>query len=696
MPNRLINETSPYLVQHANNPVDWFPWGEEALQKAKEEDKPIFLSIGYSACHWCHVMERESFENDEIAAVMNEHFVNIKVDREERPDLDSIYMSAVQAMTGRGGWPMSMFLTPEGEPFYGGTYFPPDDRQGMPGFPRVLMALAEAYRERRPDIARSADEVIGVIRKSVGAAQSMEPLARDVLNAAYRGLRANYDPEHGGFGTAPKFPQPMILEFLLRYHLLTGQSQSLSMVETTLERMARGGIYDQLGGGFHRYSTDPYWLVPHFEKMLYDNALLSRLYLHAYQATGNPLYRTVAEETLDYVLREMTHPAGGFYSSQDADSEGEEGKFFVWTPREMAAVLGRRDAPILQGYYGVTHEGNFEGRNILHTPRSAAEVAQEQSRTEEALWESVENGKPMLLEARAQRIAPATDDKVLTSWNGLMLHGFALGAAVLKREDYLQAAVANANFLLANMRDGERLLRTWKDGEAKLKAYLEDYAHLIDGLLALYEATFDSRWLHEADALARQMIDLFWDEADGVFYDTGNDHETLIVRPRDFSDNAVPCGGSVAADVLLRLNVFMDEPDFGRKAAAALRSVREYMTRVPEGFGHWLGALDFYLSSPREIAIVGPSEATGTRALLDTVHERYLPNKVVMGLEPDSEGFERDLPLLEDKDMLAGMPTAFVCQNYACQLPVTEPDALAAQLDPLTEMGAGPLPFRPL
>ena len=691
MPNRLANETSPYLVQHANNPVDWYPWGEEALQRAREEDKPIFLSIGYSACHWCHVMERESFENDEIASVMNEHFVNIKVDREERPDLDSIYMGAVQAMTGRGGWPMSMFLTPEGEPFYGGTYFPPEDRHGMAGFPRVLMALAEAYRDRRPDITRSADEITAAIRKSAGAAQSMEPLAREVLNAAYRGLRSNYDPEHGGLGTAPKFPQPMVLEFLLRYHLLTGQSQSLSMVETTLERMARGGIYDQLGGGFHRYSTDPYWLVPHFEKMLYDNALLSRLYLHAYQATGNPLYRAVAEETLDYVLREMTHPDGGFYSSQDADSEGEEGKFFVWTPREMEAVLGRRDSPILQGYYGVTHEGNFEGRNILHAPRSAAEVAQEQGRTEEAIWESVERGKPLLLEARSQRIPPATDDKVLTSWNGLMLHGFALGAAVLGREDYLQAATANADFILANMRDEGRLLRTYREGEAKLKAYLEDYAHFIDGLLALYEATFDSRWLNEADALARQMIELFWDEADGIFYDTGSDHETLIVRPRDFSDNAVPCGSSAAAEVLLRLNIFMDEPDFGRKAVSALRSVKEYMTRVPEGFGHWLGALDFYLASPREIAIVGPVEVAGTRALLDTVHGRYLPNKVVMGMDPDSDGFERDLPLLEDKEMLAGMPTAYVCQNYACQLPVTEPDALAAQLEGSGETGLGPL-----
>ena len=690
MPNRLINETSPYLVQHANNPVDWFPWGEEALQKSRQEDKPIFLSIGYSACHWCHVMERESFENEDIARIMNEHFVNIKVDREERPDLDSIYMGAVQAMTGRGGWPMSMFLTPAGEPFYGGTYFPPEDRHGMPGFPRVLMALAEAYRDKRSDIARSAEQVTAAMQRPT-AAQGMEPLTRNVLSTAYSSLREKFDAEHGGFGAAPKFPQPMVLEFLLRYHLLTGQPQALSMVDATLERMARGGIYDQLGGGFHRYSTDPYWLVPHFEKMLYDNALLARLYLHAYQATGNPLYKDIAQETLDYALREMTHADGGFFSSQDADSEGEEGKFFVWTPYEMERVLGQGDAAILQAYYGVTYEGNFEGSNILHTPRSAAEVAQERGISEEELTEAVARGKGLLLEARGKRIPPATDDKTLTSWNGLMLHAMALGAAVLGREDYLRAAIANADFLLTNMRDGDRLLRTWKDGEAKLKAYLEDYAHLIDGLIALYEATFDSRWLREADALARQMIDLFWDDSEGVFYDTGADHETLIVRPRDFSDNAIPCGSSAAADVLLRLNIFMDEPDFGRKAVSALRSVREYMARVPEGFGHWLGALDFYLSSPKEIAIVGRVEDSATRALLDTVHGRYLPNKVVMGLAPDADGFERDLPLLEDKEMLAGMPTAYVCQNYACQLPVTEPDALAAQLEGSEGLGAGPV-----
>ena len=691
MPNRLINETSPYLTQHANNPVDWYPWGEEALQKAREEDKPIFLSIGYSACHWCHVMERESFENEQIAQVMNQNFINIKVDREERPDLDSIYMGAVQAMTGRGGWPMSMFLTPAGEPFYGGTYFPPEDRHGMPGFPRVLLALAETYRTRRADIARSAEEITSHIQRAGRSIQGVEPLTRDILHAAYNGLKGSFDPENGGFGTAPKFPQPMALEFLLRYHLLDGEPQALEMVEATLGRMARGGLYDQLGGGFHRYSTDPFWLVPHFEKMLYDNALLSRLYLHAYQATGNPFYKGIAQETLDYALREMTHPEGGFYSTQDADSEGEEGKYFVWTPGEIERVVGSQDAAPLQRYFGVTHEGNFEGRNILHTPATIAQSAHEQGLSIEALADAVDLGRGLLLEARGLRIPPAKDTKILTSWNGLMLHSMALGAAVLHREDYLQAAIANASFILANMRDGQRLLRSYKDGEARLKGYLEDYALLIDGLITLYEATFDHHWLSEADALARQMIELFWDDSEGVFYDTGLDHEALIVRPRDFTDNAMPSGSSVAADVLLKLGVFMGEPDYTRKAATSLRSVREFMSRVPEGFGRWLEALDFYLASPKEIAIVGSLEDSDTMALLDAVHSRYLPNKVVAGFDPAIPGAGQDLPLLEDKVMQDGLPTAYVCQNYACQRPVTEPEVLAEQLAPSADTGMGPL-----
>ena len=681
MANRLINETSPYLVQHANNPVDWYPWGEEALQRARDEDKPIFLSIGYSACHWCHVMERETFEDPKSAQIMNQGFINIKVDREERPDVDSIYMMAVQAMTGRGGWPLSVFLTPNGEPFYGGTYFPPEERHGMPGFPQVLGAVADTYRTRRGDIEQSVKRITSAIKRTSQPVQSAEPLTEDILSTAYEGLKRNFDPENGGFGTAPKFPQPMILEFLLRYHHRTRDPQALSIVETSLDHMARGGIYDQLGGGFHRYSTDPFWLVPHFEKMLYDNALLSRLYLHAYQATGNPFYSSIAQETLDYVLREMRDPRGGFYSTQDADSEGEEGKSFVWTPGEIEKVVGSRDAAVLQRYFGVTHEGNFEGRSILFRPQPTSEVARDLGLEPGEMLATVERGKAALLEARGQRVPPATDTKVLTSWNGLMLCSLARGAAILHRDDYLQAAIANASFILQNMRDGRRLLRTYKDGQAKLKGFLEDYACLADGLLALYEATFDFSWLREAQALAQQMMELFWDEEEGVFYDTGLDNEVLLVRPRDIGDNAMPCGGSVASDVLLRLSVFTGDSVYAPRAVSALRSVQAYMAGAPEAVGHWLGALDFHLSSPPEIAVIGPREEEATRALLDCIYKSYLPNKVLAGYNPLDADSYPDIPLLEDKDMRNGSPTAFVCHNYVCQLPVTEPEALAKQLE---------------
>ncbi|MQF48971.1 thioredoxin domain-containing protein [SAR202 cluster bacterium AC-647-N09_OGT_505m] len=691
MSNRLINETSPYLVQHANNPVDWYPWGEEALQRARVEDKPIFLSIGYSACHWCHVMERESFEDPNIAQLMNQSFINIKVDREERPDLDSIYMLAVQAMTGRGGWPLSIFLTPEIAPFYGGTYFPPQGHHGMPGFIQVLGAVAEAYRTRRDDIEHSVERITTAIMGATRPVPITEPLTADILSTAYEGLKGDFDPENGGFGTAPKFPQPMILEFLLRFHHRTRDPQALSMVETTLNHMARGGIYDHLGGGFHRYSTDPSWLVPHFEKMLYDNALLSRLYLHAYQATGNPSYGSIAQETLDYVLREMKDPQGGFYSAQDADSEGEEGKSFVWTPNEIEKVLGPHEASVLQRYFGVTHEGNFEGQNILSRSQDIAEIAYDLNLEPGEMLAIVERGKAALLKARSRRVSPATDTKVLASWNGLMLYSLARGAAILHREDYLQAAIANASFILQNMRHGQRLLRTYTDGQAKLKGYLEDYAFLVDGLLALYEATFDFYWLKEAQTLAQHMMDLFWDEGEGVFYDTGLDHEALLIRPRDIGDNAMPCGGSMASDVLLRLSVFTGDSIYAKRAASAFKSVQGFMGRAPQAVGHWLGALDFYFSSPQEIAVIGPREDEATKALLECIYGSYLPNKVLAGYNPLDANSHSDIPLLEDKDMRDGTPTVFVCQNYVCQQPVTEPGALAQQLT-----GQGPatsIPF---
>ena len=679
MPNRLINETSPYLLQHANNPVDWYPWGEEALSRAREEDKPILLSIGYSACHWCHVMERESFEDSQIAALMNEHFVSIKVDREERPDLDNVYMNAVQALTGSGGWPMTMFLTPDGRPFYGGTYFPPDDRGGMPGFPRVLLGVSEAYHNRRGEVVKATQQLVSHLQHLAEVPRSTDPLTPDILHQAYQVLVQSFDYDNGGFGGAPKFPQPMVYEFVLRYYHLTKGERALELVESTLEKMATGGIYDHIGGGFHRYATDSYWLVPHFEKMLYDNALLSRLYLHAYQATGNPLYRRVVEETLDYVLREMTDPSGGFYSSQDADSEGEEGKFFLWTPDELEQVLGPEVASLVGGYFDVTEAGNFEGRNILNVPQSAEAYAAQVGVSREQLEEAVGQARPLLLRAREERVHPGRDEKVLSAWNGLMMRSFAEAALVLHREDYRRAAVANASFLLESLQEDGRLLRTNKDGRASLKGYLEDYAFAVHGLLAVYEATFDRRWLDEARSLADGMIGLFWDDGQEGFYDTGSDHEELVIRPRDLFDNATPCGGSVAVDVLLQLSVLTGEADYSRRAASSLRSMQQYLPKAPLGMGHWLCALDFYTTATKEVAIVGDPADPATQALLAVVYSRYLPNKVVAGKEPD--GLEADEgPLLHERGMVDGQPTAYVCQNYVCQLPVTDPEDLARQL----------------
>ena len=559
--NHLINETSPYLLQHAHNPVDWFPWGEEALEIARREQRPILLSIGYSACHWCHVMEHESFENEAIAKLMNEHFVNIKVDREERPDLDQIYMSAVQMMTHHGGWPMTVFLTPEGLPFYAGTYFPPEDRYNMPGFPRVLISVADAYRERPDDVQQTAASVLSELKRAATALESSELLTTELLDTAYRGIIKNYDSTNGGFGGAPKFPPAMSLEFLLHTYYRTANQQALQIVEHTCRKMAQGGIYDQLGGGFHRYATDARWLVPHFEKMLYDNALLSCLYLHYYQVSHDPAARVVAEGILDYVVREMTHPAGGFYSTQDADSEGVEGKFFVWSNNEIAELLGERDAALFMAYYNVTDAGNFEGENILNVTRDLSAVAASQNVTEEQLTEALTRTRKVLFAAREVRVRPARDEKILTAWNGLMLAGFAEAAAILNRQDYLEVARKNAQFVLDNLRGDGLLLRTYKDGHAKLNAYLEDYAFFVNGLVTLFETSGELQWLEEALSLTTTMINEFWDDEDGGFFYTGRSHETLIVRSKDFSDNATPSGNSVAAEVLLRIGLLTDNAD---------------------------------------------------------------------------------------------------------------------------------------
>lgn len=678
--NRLANETSPYLLQHAHNPVDWHPWGEEALASAREQNKPILLSIGYSACHWCHVMERESFENEDIASLMNENFINIKVDREERPDLDQIYMNAVQMMTGQGGWPMTMFLTPEGVPFYGGTYFPPDDRHNMPGFPRVLAGAAEAYRARPDDVTKTAVTLLGELRRFGLQQTSDDVLAIDLLDGAESGLARSYDTRYGGFGSAPKFPAAMNLEFLLRQHHRTGDVKALAMVEHTCRMMAEGGMYDQLGGGFHRYSTDQRWLVPHFEKMLYDNALLSRLYLHVYQQTRDEFYRRIAEETLDYVAREMTNELGGFYSTQDADSEGHEGKFFVWNPEEIQSVLGADDARLFNEYYDVTDKGNFEGKSILNINDSIEVVAKKLGLSSRELEGVLKRSRHKLFLTRETRIKPDRDEKVLTSWNGLMLAGFAEAGAILDRQDYLLIAKKNAEFILNEMlRDG-LLLRTYRDGRAKLNAYLEDYAFYSDGLVTLYQATGEFRWLESAVSLVDRMIEEFWDQEDGGFFYTGNSHETLIVRTKDYFDNATPSGNSVAAEVLLHLATITGNESYKRTSVALLRMLSSSIRRYPSAFGRALCVLDFYLSKPREICIVGDASSPDTLALSREVWKRFLPNKVVVQSADVDIGTAKTLPLLQNRIMINNRATGYVCENYVCKSPVNTPEDLALQL----------------
>ena len=679
--NRLINETSPYLLQHAHNPVDWYPWGPEALARARTEDKPILLSIGYSACHWCHVMEHESFENEKIAQIMNENFVCIKVDREERPDLDSIYMNAVQMMTGHGGWPMTMFLTPDLKPFYGGTYYPPADRQGMPGFPRVLSAIADSYVNRKQDIMDSADTITGELRKMNHFHATDEMLTTEVLNQAFSALSSNFDRANGGFGNAPKFPPSMTLMFFLRHWKRTNSQAALEMAELTLEKMAEGGMYDHLGGGFARYSVDAQWLVPHFEKMLYDNALLARVYLYAYQATGKPSYRRVAEEILEYIIRDMTDRTGGFYSAEDADSEGEEGKFYVWTKQEVTDILGEVDAQLFCDYYDVTEQGNFEhGKSILNTPIKIEETARDKGIQVEEFSRRMDAARKRLFYEREKRVRPGRDEKILAAWNGLMLTAFAEAANILGRDDYRAVAVKNAEFLLESLMQNGRVLRTFKDGTAKLNGYLEDYSYLIEGLVAVYEATFDPKFFDSARKLADTMIEQFWDEAEGGFFFTSADHEELITRTKDYFDNATPSGNSVAAVALLKLGMLTQENRYQRCAATILRTMRQAMAKYPSAFGYLLCALDFYLSEPKEIAIVGDADSHEVRSFISEIYSRYLPNKVLALKEPD--GIESDsIKLLSDRSMVGGKPTVYVCRNYTCLIPATTVDELAERLE---------------
>jgi uncharacterized protein YyaL (SSP411 family) len=675
--NRLAGQTSPYLLQHAHNPVDWYPWGEEALSRARREDKPIMLSIGYAACHWCHVMERESFEDEETAALLNERFVSIKVDREERPDLDAIYMDAAQAMTGRGGWPLTAFLTPAGEPFYAGTYFPPEPRHGMPSFRQVLVGVSEAWRERRDDVLRQGNHVVEAIAGGTSLSASGEAASEDVLGEAFATLEAAFDPQWGGFGGAPKFPQPMVLEFLLRMHL-RGEQRALPMLRRTLDRMAAGGIYDQLGGGFARYSTDAAWHVPHFEKMLYDNAQLIRVYTRAWQVTGDPTYRRVAVDSIEYLLREMRHPEGGLYSSQDADSEGVEGRFFTWSYDELVGVGG--DA--VAAAFGTAPQGNWEGTNVLWMPLPVDAVAAELGSDAGELAEELSRARAELFRLRERRVRPLTDDKILAGWNGLAIAALAEAGRVFGEGAYVDAAVRAADFVLTRLRDDSgRLLRSWRGGTAGGRAYADDHAMMADACLTLYETSGDLRWFREARALADELLRRFRDEERGGFYQTASDGEALVLRPKELFDNAVPSGNSVAADVLQRLASLTGEDEYESAARSALALVLDHAGRMPTAFGTALCAIDLAVSHVREVAVVGRPGGEDTRALVDEVLvKRFLPAHVLALADPDDDEARAEVPLLRDRVEVDGRATAYVCERFVCKLPVTLPEELASQL----------------
>jgi uncharacterized protein len=676
MANRLAAETSPYLLQHRDNPVDWYPWGEEALARARAADLPILLSVGYSACHWCHVMERESFEDEATAAFMNANFVCIKVDREERPDVDAIYMEAVQAFTGQGGWPMTVFLDPEGVPFYGGTYFPPDDSRGMPSFRMVMEAVLEAFHGKREEIRERAGTMVGRLEAPAKLAPGGVP-SSERLQEAIATLLGRADPANGGFGRAPKFPPASSLELILSREA-GSRGEGLEHVERTLDAMLAGGIYDQLGGGFARYAVDSAWLVPHFEKMLYDNGLLARAYLHGWQVLGHERYRRVTEETLDWMLREMRGPEGGFYSAYDADSEGVEGKFYVWTPDEIRAALdpptavdltgaiggsGRPRTEEILAYYGVTEAGNFEGRNILHLAAGAAAPAPP----------GLDAARAALFAARAERVPPGLDDKRLTSWNALAIAALAEAGAVLGRTDYLEAAEACAEFILGTMRNADgRLLRTYKDGRAHLNAYLEDHAFVVEALLVLYEADFDPRWFAAARELAETMIERFGDPARGGFFSTSTDHEALIARRKEIGDHPIPAGNSAAALGLLRLAALSGEARFAEQARGILALFGEPAISHPDSFAHYLRALDFDHSSTREVALVGGDLG----ALTGVVRATFRPNLVVAA----GPAGATEPPLLDARTEIGGEPAAYVCEGFTCNLPVTDPAALGKEL----------------
>jgi uncharacterized protein YyaL (SSP411 family) len=672
MPNRLAGETSPYLQQHKDNPVDWYPWGDEAFERARADDRPVLLSVGYSACHWCHVMAHESFENPDIAAAMNRDFVNIKVDREERPDVDGIYMQAVQGMTGHGGWPMTVFLTPDGTPFFGGTYFPPEERMGMPGFPAVLRAAAEAYKTRRAEI----DSAGARMRDALRPVQF--PAGQDVsagqLDAAARSLLEQTDDRHGGFGGAPKFPHPMALDLMLRRFRASRDHRLLDAALLTLDSMARGGVFDQVGGGFHRYSVDGHWGVPHFEKMLYDNAQLVPVYLHAYQLSGSQDMLDIATRTLDYLVREMRLPEGGFAASQDADSPGGEGAFFVWTSAQLREVLGEDDGAFAARAFGVTDSGNFEhGTTVLSLPEPVAKIAELTGRPHSDVRQRLASVEARLYDARAQRPAPARDGKVITAWNALAVRAFAETAAVLRRDDYAAVARSTADFLLQRLVVDGRVLRTWKDGTAHVAGFLEDVALLADSLLTLYEATGQPQYFDAGRRLGQQIIERYRSD-DGAYYDTAADGESLIVRPRTIDDNPVTSGQSAAASAFGRLAMFTGDDHWRRHALEIIGPLAQIVPRAPLALASLAAAAEFVLGPVREIAVAGDRDAEGTRTLVGSIWRRFDPLRVLAWGPADT------VPLLQDRPARDGAPTAYVCRNFVCDAPVTDAAALDALL----------------
>ena len=684
--NRLIHEKSPYLLQHAHNPVDWYPWGDEAFAKAAREDKPVFLSIGYSTCHWCHVMERESFEDPGIAKLLNESFISIKVDREEHPDVDQLYMQAVTALTGQGGWPLTVLLTPDRQPFFGGTYFPPQRRGTMPGMTELLPAIAEAWKTRRASLLQSAEQLTSALQEEAAKQAPSGSIGAEALTSAFNHAVTSFDDTYGGFGEAPKFPRAHELSFLLHDWARMGSAQALEMVTTTLDHLARGGIRDHLGGGFHRYSTDAMWLVPHFEKMLYDQALLARAYLEAYRATRRAEYATVAREIFDYVLRDLTDPAGGFYSAEDADSEGREGAFYVWTPEELAHVLGAEDAELFARFYGVAHDGNFEqNTSILHIEQPLEVFARLKGLDASQLARRLAESRAKLLRARAQRIRPHRDDKILTSWNGLMIASLAEASTTLEEPRYLDAARRAADFLLGTLRRDGVLLRRFREGEARFPGTLEDYAFLAYGLSELYEASFEPRYLAEARDLARAMIQHFGDQEGGGFFLRATDEPTLIVRSKALYDGATPSGNSIAALVCLRLGRLTSDESLEAYGRKTLETFAQLIERAPFAYPQMLIAWDEALGPTREVVIAGDVGEARTRALLRVLQQRLLPRTVII-VRPSSAGparqaLEAIVPAARAQEPINGQPAAYVCERFVCLRPTTDPETLAAQLN---------------